>query len=473
MILAALLAVPTVAGLLALLAPRVAARAAMLVTAALVHLALVGALWLRPPRIDPRAWIGVDALGLLVLSLLSLTFAAVALYAAAYVRRRRPRGGRAFVGCLLLLLAAGTLVCASQHLAWLWVGLEALTLAVAPLIYHEDDPRSLEAAWKYLVLSSVGIALALLGTFFLATAQRSGTPLLFYDLMSGAPALHPGWLQAAFVFLLLGYGLKMGLAPLHTWKPDTYGEAPALVGALMAADVTACAFLGLARVTAIGMRAGIGSFMQPLLIGFGLVSLAVAATFMLGQRDLKRMLAYSSVEHMGLLVLGLGVGGTGAYGAVYHLLNNGLAKSFAFLTVSNIVLATGSAQLEANRALLRRVPVSGGLLLASLLALSGSPPFGTFLSLLILVGAIWASPHSWAALLVCGLMAVLFVPLAARMLEATYGGDPAAERQKESAWLTWVPFALAGALGLIGVLMPIPLRQVLAAAAITLGGRHP
>jgi hydrogenase-4 component F len=475
-ILALLLAIPAVGGALALARPRRMARAATLLTVALVHLALVVLVWLRPLRAGAGDWIALDSLGLLVLSLVSLTFAAVACYAVGYPRSRRPGGDRAFTGCLLMLLAAATLVCSSQHLALLWVGMEAVTLSVAPLIYHEDDRRSLEAVWKYLMLSSLGIALALLGTFFLATAQQTGVPLLFGDLMRGARALHPGWLQGAFVFLLLGYGLKMGLAPLHTWKPDTYGEAPSLVGALMAAGVTACAFLGLARVVAVGHRAGIDPFMQPLLIGFGLLSLGVAATFMLGQRDLKRLLAYSSVEHMGLLVIGLGVGGSGAYGAAYHLLNNGLAKAFAFLTVSNIVLSTGSARLDSGRALLRRVPFSGGLLLAGMLALSASPPFGTFASLLVIVSAIWAGPFAWAALLVCGAMAVAFVPVAAGILESSYGAapaDPGAEPVPENAWLTLVPLALACALIVTGTFLPPPLERALTAAAATLGGTRP
>ena len=480
MIVLLLLAVPAAAGALALAAPRVGARAGTVLGVSLLHLVLVGTLWARPAQAGPGAWISVDALGLLALSLVSFTFAVVGCYVVGYLRHPAPRsgaaparGGRMFAGCLLLLLAAATLVCVSQHMALLWVGLEAVTLSVAPLIYHERNRRSLEAVWKYLVLSSVGIALALLGTFFLATAQEAGTPLLFSDLMRGARTLHPGWLQAAFVFLLLGYGLKMGLAPLHTWKPDTYGEAPSLVGALMAADVTACAFLGLARVTAVAMHAGIGPFVQPLLIGFALLSLGVAATFMLGQRDLKRMLAYSSVEHMGLLALGLGVGGVGSYGAVYHLLNNGLAKAFAFLAVGNIVLATGTARLDGNRALLRRVPLSAGLLLAGLLALTGSPPFGTFLSMLLLVRATWAGPFRWAALLVCALLAVLFVPFAARVLEATYGDHPTAERHREGPWLIGAPLALAGALLVLGLFLPVPLGDRLAAAAVTLGGQRP
>ena len=160
-------------------------------------------------------------------------------------------------------------------------------------------------------------------------------------------------------------------------------------------------------------------------------------------------------------------------GILLHLLNNGLAKAFAFLAVGNIVLATGTARLEGARALLRRVPFSAGLLLAGLLALTGSPPFGTFLSMLLIVRATWAGPFRWAALPVCALLAVLFVPLAARVLEAAYGEHPAAERHHEGPWLTVAPLALAGVLVALGLFLPVPLREQLAAAASTLGGQRP
>src|SRR5205814_980855 len=166
------------------------------------------------------------------------------------------------------------------------------------------DRRSLEAVWKYLILSSVGIAFALLGVFLLATAQPSGAlggrPLVLGDMIANAGALDPAWLRMAFVFIAIGFGTKMGLAPMHSWKPDTYGEAPSLVAGLMAGALTSCAFLGLARVSAICFAAGLGPFIRPVLIAFGLFSLLIAAAFIVGQRDLRRLLAYSSVEHMGL-----------------------------------------------------------------------------------------------------------------------------------------------------------------------------
>src|SRR5205814_6807891 len=171
------------------------------------------------------------------------------------------------------------------------------------------NQRSLEATWKYLMIGSVGIALALLGTLFLAYSALIGLrepTLLFGDLVSRAPHLSTPWLRTAFVFLLVGYGTKMGLAPLHTWKPDAYGEAPGIVGALLAGGTTSCAFLALLRVYRIVDAAGEGVFARELLVFMGLLSIAFAAVFMVRQRDFKRMLAYSSVEHMGILVLGVG-----------------------------------------------------------------------------------------------------------------------------------------------------------------------
>ena len=271
----------------------VAYRTAWLVGVAALHVVLVADAWIDPPAPVLHGWLALDALGLVVLTTVSGLFAVVTVSAVGYLRHENPRGGRAFTSCLLAFLASASLVSISHHLALLWVGMEATTLALAPLIFHRHNRRSLEAVWKYLVLSSVGIALALFGTFFLATAQAdagaAARPLVLEDLVAGASRLHPAWLKAAFVFLLAGYGTKLGLAPMHTWKPDTYGEAPALVGALMAGGLTSCAFLGLARATEVAMAAGQGPFVQPPLIAFGLSSLAAPAAFIIGQTDVKRL----------------------------------------------------------------------------------------------------------------------------------------------------------------------------------------
>ncbi len=452
------------------------ARIGTLVAVAAAHLVLVVTLWIVPAAPTLGGWFASDALGLVVLTLVSVLFFLTSLYTVGYLQRERPRGGRVFVSALLGFLAATTVVTLSQHLALLWVGMEATTLTVAPLIFHRHDRRSLEAVWKYLLISSVGIALALLGTFFLAAAQGDapGRALILSDLIAHAHALHPAWLRGAFLFLLVGFGTKMGLAPMHTWKPDTYGEAPALVGGLMAGALTSCAFLGVARITEVMMAAGLALFVQPILIGFGLLSLLVAATFVIGQRDLKRLLAYSSVEHMGLLVLGLGFGGIGAYGSVLHLLNNGLSKGWLFLVAGNIVLATGSSAAADNRGLLRTLPVSATLLVLGLFAVTGSPPFGLFLSeFTILRGAI-AAGHPWIAVVMLLLLSVIFIGMAALILEMALGTPaPGTERVRESPWLLIGPIVLLLIVGMLGVYIPSALNTVLTQAAVSLGGVAP
>jgi hydrogenase-4 component F len=451
-------------------------RIGLLIGVAAIHLGLVASLWIEPAAPALEGWLAADALGLVVLTLTSVLFFLTSLYVVGDLKGQEPRGGRVFVTSLLGFLAAASVVALSQHLALLWVGMEATTLAVAPLIYHRNDRRSLEAVWKYLLISSVGIALALLGTFFLSTAQGDtpGRALILSDLVLHARELHPAWLRTGFLFLLVGYGTKMGLAPMHTWKPDTYGEAPSLVSGLMAGALTSCAFLGVARITQVAMAAGQGPFVQPVLLAFGLVSLVVAATFIIGQADLKRLLAYSSVEHMGLLVLGLGFGGIGAYGSVLHVLNNGLSKGWMFLVAGNIVIATGSSVAADNGGLLRRIPVSATLLVLGLFAVTGSPPFGLFLSEFTLLRAAIATGHPWIAVVVLLLLAVIFVGMAKLILEMALGEPSAdAEPVHENRWHLFGPVVLAALVLLLGLYIPASLQDVLARAAASLGGTAP
>ena len=476
---------PAVAAVLAYYARRAANRTALLLGAAGVHLVAVAGLWTTPRAVTLAGWLAVDGLGLIVLTLISILFVVVANYAVGWLRTRSAREGRVFVSGMLAFLAAASLVALSHHLALLWVGMEATTLSMAPLIYDRHDRRSLEAVWKYLMLSSVGIALALLAVFLLATAQPLSPevrPLVLDDLIAGAPSLDRWWLRAAFVFALAGFGTKMGLAPMHTWKPDTYGEAPSLVGGLMAGGVTSCAFVGLARFTQVLAAAGLADFARPLLLGFGLFSLVVAAGFIVGQADVKRLLAYSSVEHMGLLVLGLGVGGLGTYGAVLHALNNGLIKGWLFLVVGNLVLAAGSPAAADLRGMLRARPVSAMLVVAGLFAVTGSPPFGLFLSQFAIVSGAVREQHPVVAVVALLLLAVIFVGIARMILDMVLGeGEGEGERSepqalgagREGAWMVAGPLALAALVLMLGSYLPAPLRAELAGAAVSLGGSAP
>ena len=365
-----------------------------------------------------------------------------------------------------------TLMLESHHLGLMWVALETTTLATAPLLYFNQNRRSLEATWKYLLIGAVGIALALLGSFFLAYASlhagRQGS-LLVEELVREAPLLSKPWLHTAFVVLLVGYGTKMGLAPMHSWKPDAYGEAPGLVGALLAGGLTTCAFVGLLRFFQICAAAGDAAFARELLVGLGLLSMAVAGVFMARQRDYKRMLAYSSVEHMGILVLGIGLGELATFGALLHLINNALTKGVMFLAAANIHRAYGAKTTDEVSGALRRVPVSGALFLAGFFAVTGSPPFGPFLSeFTILRGAIEQGRYGVAAAFL-GLLFVIFVGMGGTVL-AVVQGKPRADLPetgfRDSAGTVGPAILLLGAVILLGVWVPPALDATLHEAAV-------
>src|SRR5437762_4027839 len=369
-------------------------------------------------------WLLLDALGKVVLGFLSVLFFLCALYLPGYLSLRSDRPNRVFCANLFAALAMMTLVTLAHHLGLLWVAMEATTLLSAPSIYFNQNARSLEATWKYLVIGSVGIALALFGSFFLAYASlKAGleSTLLFDELIREAPHLSQPWLRAAFVLLFVGYGTKMGLAPMHTWKPDAYGEAPGIVGTLLAGGVTSGAFLAVLRVYQICRAGAEAQFAREIMIFIGLLSMAVAAVFMTRQRDFKRMLAYSSVEHMGILVLGVGIGGLAVYGALLHLINNGLTKGVLFLSAGNIHRAFGSKSTDDVRGAIQRVPLSGALFLAGFLAITGSPPFGPFVSEFTIVNAAMGSGQFLSGGLFLVLLGVVFVGMGATVLAVVQG----------------------------------------------------
>jgi hydrogenase-4 component F len=421
-----------------------------------------------------EGWLLLDALGKVFLGFLSVLFFLCSLYAPGYLALRSDHPNRVFCANLFAAQAMMTLVTLSYHLGLMWVAMEATTLLSAPSIYFNHNARSLEATWKYLLIGSVGIALALFGSFFLAYASLKAnleSTLLFNKLIEAAPKLSPEWLHAAFVLLFVGYGTKMGLAPMHTWKPDAYGEAPSMVGTLLAGGVTSCAFLAILRVYQICQASSEAGFAREIMIGIGLLSMAVAAVFMTRQRDFKRMLAYSSVEHMGILVRGIGNGGLAIYGALLHLINNGLTKGVLFLSAGSIHRAYGSKLTDNVQGALQRVPVSGVLFLAGFLAITGSPPFGPFVSEFIIVNAAMSSGQFLAGGLFLLLLAIVFVGMGATVLTVVQGNPP--ENLADNGYRDTVgmagPAVLFMALVLLmGVYVPPPLASLLHEAAASL-----
>ncbi len=464
----ALILFPLLMAGLAAAVPSNRLRPWLLPLTATVHLALVVmALGQADLTGTAGGWLVLDPPGRIVLLLVSTLFMLCSFYAVGYLGHRQERSNRVFCTCLLSFLGLMSLVSWSHHLGLMWVAIETTTLVTAPLIYFNRTQQSIEATWKYLVVGSVGIALALLGTFFLAySSLHAGLEpsLNFDDLLKHAPELSKPWLHAAFVLLLVGYGTKMGLAPMHTWKPDAYGEAPGVVGAIFAGGVTSCAFLAFLRVYHICTAAGESAYTSRLLLFMGLFSMAVAVLFMVGQRDFKRMLAYSSVEHMGILALGLGIGGPALYGTLLHVVTNGLTKGVLFLSAGNIHRAYGSKSTDLVRGAIRRLPLSGTLFLAGFLAITGSPPFGPFISeFAILNGAFDAGRFLVAGLFLLLLLGV-FIGMGATVLQAVQGRPPSAVRNTpyHDGWLTAAPIVILMAMVLLlGLYIPGPLTAML------------
>jgi len=441
----------------------------------LVH-ATVTALVLIYPKY--RLWshqLELDPLGAVILLSVSTLYLLCSFYAVGYLQYRSERSNRIFTVSFSAFLGLISLAIWAHDLGLMWVAIEGTTLATAPLIYYYRSPRSIEATWKYLLVGSVGIALALLGTFFLAWASMQGgheASLHLSTLIAHAPTMSPGWLRAAFILLLVGYGTKMGLAPMHTWKPDAYGEAPGLVGAILAGGVTSGAFLALMRIYQIASAGGQGPFASRLLILMGLLSMATAGIFVINQRDFKRMLAYSSVEHMGILVLGVGLGGLALWGALLHVMMNAMTKGVLFLSAANIHRAYHEKSTDSVQGALRRVPLSAALFLTGFLAITGSPPFGPFISeFSILNGAFMTGQYVSAALFLVFLL-VIFIGMGITVLKVVQGrpsADVLASKYREGA-LTIVP--ILGFMTIVlflGLFLPQPLREMLSQAVAFLG----
>lgn len=467
--------IPLLGAALALLIRSNRLRPLVLPLTGVVHLAATLYAVSAPARADSAAWVALDPPGRVVLLLVSALFAACSFYAVGYLRLRDDRPNRIFCGCLLAFLGMMSFITWARHLGLMWVAVEATTLSSAPLLYFNRTGRSLEATWKYLLVGSVGIALALLGSLFLGYSSLAGgheSSLVFDDLVRHAPGFSKPWLHAAFILLLVGYGTKMGLAPMHNWKPDAYGEAPGLVGAMLAGGMTSCAFLAIIRVFHVVVAAGESAFASRILVAMGVLSMAVAAVFMVRQRDFKRMLAYSSVEHMGLLVLGLGLGSAGAFGAILHMFNNGLVKGVMFMAAGNIHRAYESKSVGEVAGAWRRLPVSGGLFLTGFIAVTGSPPFAPFVSEFTILNAALGERRYAVGGVALVLLLVIFMGMGATVLAIVQGTPSARARSTpfHDRPLTVVPpIALMTAVVILGLYIPGPLQGMISEAVRYLG----
>jgi hydrogenase-4 component F len=473
-----LVIVPAILGVLALYSKDLRIGLTLLVGVAILHLLGTASLWVRSPGPELGSLLALDVPGLLFLSITSVVFLSAGLYTIPYIlhgTHDNPVALQRFVPCLLWFLSAMSLVAVTQHLALMWAAVEGTTLASAPLVYFYRRRGALEATWKYLLVCSVGIALALLGTFFLGIAA-AGSPAGASDLtLSGlsraAPSMARPWLKAAFVLALVGYGTKMGLAPLHTWLPDTHSQAPSPVSALLSGALLNCAFLAILRFYQVCLASGDPQFARTLLIVLGMGSLLLASAFMLGQRDYKRLFAYSSIENMGIMAVGMGLGGAASYGALLHAVNHSLCKSGLFLLAGNILRSFGTTVARDVRGVLGRVPSTGVLLLALLLAIGGAPPFGLFWSEFLIFQSALGGAHAWLGISFVSLLAVAFLGMAGVLLPMLAAGGGSKEQPVlESRLSILPPLALTCGVLAMGLYIPSFLGNALQRAAGLLGG---
>ena len=422
---------PVAVGAVSWFAPaRFAARlaAAGLGPSLLAALALAVLVFASGPARAFGGLVVVDALGAYLLVLVAVV-TAIALAgsphhlaheaAAGALRPKDP--GRYYA--LLAWFAAGLLaVPLVDNLGLVWVAVEATTIVSALLVGFTRTPQAIEAAWKSLILGSIGIGFALLGTLLVYASSvgalgETSDALSWSRLIAIAPRLDPAFVRLAFIFALAGYGTKAGLAPFHPWLPDAHSQAPSPISSMLSGAALAVSLYALARFHLVAMGTLGPEFSSRLLVLFGLLSLAVALPFIVAQGDLKRLLAYSSIEHLGLATLALGFGGPLALlGLTVHLASHGLAKATAFLAAGGLVAGQGSRRIGRLAGSFGRTPADGGALVVATLVLAGLPPSGIFVAeLAILFGGVargWALAAGAAALILALAMAGLLFHVA-------------------------------------------------------------
>jgi hydrogenase-4 component F len=487
-----LLTLPVAAALTCLRVPLAVARTTTAVSGATsfgLVLALVPAA--AHGNVSYLRFLRVDALSAVFLLATGFLYAAVAVYSIGYMSgghegHRPARYSRRFWLGLNLFAWAMLAAPMMSNLALLWVAIEVTTIVSALLVAIEDTDGAAEAAWKYVLLASAGLGLALLATIFAyyAGAQVLGQSydLGFAQLLSVAPRLPHAAVALAFVLAVLGFGTKMGLVPVHTWLPDAHSEAPTPVSALLSGSLLAISFYAILRFyqvaeTTLGPR-----FPRNVLLVFGVASLLLAALYLFGQRDIKRLLAYSSVEHMGILAIGVSFGASAALaGVLLHVLAHAAAKGNAFMGAGVLVRKFGTKRIFAIRGGLDLLPWSGPLFLLALFALGAMPPFGLFRSEFeIVAGGLAAGGYVAAAILIIAVTLAFFglAVSATRMLM-----QPAAQaaaigtarvrvvsRGEPSAWMVVPVVAGALALLLLGVHPPAELTELFSRAVRLLGG---
>ncbi len=428
-------------------------------------------------------WLYLDNLGALILLVVAVVTTLACVYSIGYMEKEYRHNVvglpelRRYFGLFHLFTFTMLLACSAGNLGLLWTAVSATTLASAPLVDFYGSQAPLEAAWKYVVLTVAGSLIALFGLLLL---YQSGSAALggSYDfsipvLAARQSLLAPTAAILAFLLVLIGFGTKAGLAPMHTWLPDAHSQAPSPVCAMLSAAELNCAMLAILRVYSLTNHVTGAGVMRFGLLGLGLLSMAVGVVFLVSQRDFKRLLAYSSIEQMGLVAVGVGVGAPLAiFGAMFQLVNHAVSKAVMFFATGDFVIRFRTTAITDVRGAMRTMPLTAILLLVGAIALGGAPPFGLFISEFSIVNGALAS-RQWIVGGAIGLLLVIaFVALVTPLSQMVFGspsGPPNEGRATVEAWSSIPVVTLLAVALILGVYLPGPLHNLIGGAAKVVG----
>ena len=359
----------------------------------------------------------VDSLGAIAMLIIACVGFATVIYSIQYLRQETAKGiigfarVRQYLVLLNIFLAAMFLAITATSPVFAWISIEATTLSTAFLVSFYNKPSAMEAAWKYLIINSIGLLLGFFGTllYFTSVSSLGGDGFVgWQSLMANAVHLDPLIAKIAFIFVLIGYGTKVGLAPMHTWLPDAHSKAPAPISALLSGVLLNVALVVVLRFKIITDAVVGQHFTQNLLITFGLLSIVIATFIIFTQTNYKRLLAYSSIENMGIIALGFGLGGLGILGAILHMIYHALIKSALFLSAGTIFLKYSSTKISKITGALTTLPVTSIIFIVGFLVITGTPPFGVFFSKVLIVSE-GIKTYPVISVLALFLMTILFV----------------------------------------------------------------
>lgn len=381
--------------------------------------------WYKP---NLPFFFSTDSLSKLFLLVLSNVYFWVVLVSFAYLKRpvtsKSEEGKKYYFLLLNFYLFANTAAILSNHFGMYWVAVEGTTLSVAPLIYYYRNEEALEAMWKYLFLVSIGIAFAFIGILFLTLSAKGtsleGQQLFFSEFVKKAAELNPVWLKASFIFIFVGLSTKIGIAPMQSADVDATSNSPSPIAALMSGSLRITALMGVMRIFQIVRPTSTYEFAKIILIIGGLLSLLFAFVFMFKVNNYKRLLAYSSIEHLGIITLGIGIGGLAFVGAMYHIIYNSLNKVVLFFTAGNIHRKFKTREVDRVSSVLNILPWTGWLFLLSFLAISAIPPFGIFFSELMIFEGMLFSDKPWLLAVTMFLLLFIFINMGKTLFQMLY-----------------------------------------------------